>query len=196
MTNQPIGRWLLAARLAAAPSMATALVDDGISTESVATALAEDLRQLGIPEVTLSVASDARAVESAIAAPTCTILHSFGDFVPDDWLRLDRARTRLSRREFIVLLVLTISDQVLLAKHAPNLASWLATETHRVFDADEVSTDQRGARLEALRRRYKISDKEAIQLVRTRDPKWLDSDLAEWMTLLGEVEVLRRPSNE
>ncbi|MBI4953788.1 MAG: hypothetical protein HY908_17315 [Myxococcales bacterium] len=186
-------RWELAARLAAGPLLAAAVVADDASVGDVAIKLDADLRLLGARDVRLVSTSSARELEDAVAAEPATslVVHGFGAFAPNEWARLDRARTRLAHGDRAVLFVLHPAELKALLRFAPNLASWLATETHHVVNSDALTADEREARLMRLREKHGLCDEEAVRYVEQRTEQALDPDFGEWMVLLGRGDLLR-----
>src|SRR5262249_5888270 len=111
------------------------------------------------------------------------IVSGLDHFRPQDWRRVDHLRSRLAHDEAVILVVgyKTAENIVDLA---PTLASWMAgwawlLDTH----AEELSAEEKEARLEALRKWANLTDAEVIQQAEDgRLPR--APEFAEWLVLL------------
>jgi len=117
------------------------------------------------------------------------IVSGLDHFRPQDWQSVDHLRSRLARDEAVILVVgyKTAENIVNLA---PNLASWIAgsswfLDTH----AEELSAEEKEARLEALRKWANRTDAEVIQQAEHgRLPS--EPEFAEWLVLLDRGDLL------
>ncbi len=121
----------------------------------------------------------------------------FDRFDEAAWAKLDRDRTRLERsparstdlESAIVVLVLSEQAYGTLQACAPNLASWIGGSVFGLEPEGGLSTVDREARLEELRRWGSMTDDEMIRNARagTLRP---DPYFAEWLVLLGRGDLL------
>jgi len=192
MSSPVVDRWEFAARLAAMPALSTVVVPDDWEVDTASEELAQTLRRLCEAAVQEVEISSARDVERVIVdlSNDWLVLRGFSRLSYDEWAKLDRSRSRLMGRGRGIVFVLHVAEQYSLARGAPNLASWLATATHRITSSDALDDRVREARLIALRQSHGISDDDAVNLVVEGDARGLDPDLAEWMLLLGRANLL------
>ena len=76
--------------------------------------------------------------------------------------------------------------------YAPNFVSWLGARVYR-FDKDRefLTTDERQARLSALREGLGLSDSQVIELAQARKLP-LAPEYGEWLVLLNREDLIER----
>jgi len=117
------------------------------------------------------------------------IVSGLDHFRPQDWQSVDHLRSRLARDEAVILVVGAKTAENIV-NLAPNLASWIAgsswfLDTH----AEELSAEEKEARLEALRKWANLTDAEVIQ--QAEDGRLPSApEFAEWLVLLDRGDLL------
>jgi hypothetical protein len=129
-------------------------------------------------------------IEKFVATPAGILIVSGLDhFRPQDWQSIDHLRSRLARDEAVILVVGYKAAENIV-NLAPNLASWIAgsswlLDTH----AEELSTEEKEARLDALRKWANLTDVEVIQ--QAEDGRLPSApEFAEWLVLLDRGDLL------
>jgi hypothetical protein len=168
-----------------------ALVVPRDEVQQVADALKEEMLAIGdvAPEHLHARTAD-EIREFVPSHPAGVLLLSGQDtFGPPEWQKLDGFRSLLERDGASVFI---LGEEALgeLFRHAPNLSSWLGGSVWHLERQDHtLSAQEKHERLEALRRRYGMTDEEVI----TRAEQGTlpgDPPYAEWLVLLGRGDLL------
>ena len=107
----------------------------------------------------------------------------------DDWAHIDRMRSRLHRRQCVVL----VADETSIARlavHAPNLYSFVGGSMWRWHeDVPALDSNDKQRRLEMLRAWSGRSDEEVLSLAERGELPG-DPEYAEWLILLDHGRLL------
>lgn len=187
---------ILAVRVAAAAQAASwtgvlARSEDG--EKRVADTLADTLREVAGCEVhRLHVGGDGLDLVRTARATTDTplVVSGLDTLTPDDWRRLDLARSAL-RRNASVVLVASRQAFESLARHAPNLLSWMHAVYEWDDDTGQLTDDERSERVAALERWSGLSSAEVVARAE-RDELPADPEYREWLVLLDRGDLLAR----
>ncbi len=119
------------------------------------------------------------------------LLWRFESWNRDNWREFDYARSRLTRKRGGVLVLSSESVKALIT-YAPNFTSWLGSRVYR-FDKDRefLTTDERQARLAALREWSGLSDLKVIELAEAHKLP-LTPEYGEWLVLLNREDLIER----
>ncbi|WP_428263576.1 hypothetical protein [Haliangium sp.] len=164
---------------------------DAELASELADELAADIEAIGGAAVVSIEVGDADALIAALRRPgdDIRVFSGLDAFSPQDWARLDLARSRLARAGCVVL-VASAESVERLYRHAPNLASWIAAA---VWSFDEsgwgLSPEEREARLDALRTWSGLDDAEVVARAE-RGTLPGDPEYAEWLILLGRGDLV------
>jgi len=119
------------------------------------------------------------------------LLSGVQGFSQVEWKHLDMLRSRLMR-ERPVILVISPGALAEMARNCPNLTSWIGGSVWEIDTTTErLSPEEKEARLEALREWSGLADEEVIRRAEEGTlPK--EPEFAEWLVLLGRVELIER----
>ncbi len=185
-----------ASRVAADPGAAwwILLSPDSESTTPMASMVVEELAAEGCSAKLLQPTSESE-VERAMRADPQTTYVVVGDALADgEWPRLDRARARLEGNgDRRIVLVLSRARAEVAGRAAPNLWSYFGSSTHSLVEDQPLSALEHQERLMRLRTHYGLEDEEVVRRAET-GAGGASPDMAEWLTLIGRSDLLRRPA--
>jgi hypothetical protein len=119
------------------------------------------------------------------------VVSALDDWPPSEWARLDRVRSRLAREERTAIVVSAATFERIM-QEAPNFSSWLGASVAMYRPhAAELSEEERGRRLSALRTWSGLSDEEVLARAE-RGTLPAEPEFAEWLVLLDHGDLLER----
>lgn len=187
-----IGIGEMALRVLARPGAWFALLTSEPEVAHAAERLAEEITMLGGTEparVDATRGATALASASREAGAKSFITFGFEAFSDDEWRHLDMLRSQLVRDEPVVLVLSTRAFDRLM-RNAPNLASVLGGAVSTLDpSADQLTSEEKEQRLQALRAWSGLSDHAMIARVERGDLP-LEPEHAEWLVLLGRGDLL------
>jgi hypothetical protein len=189
--NDQTTLWEIAARVASGQRrIAVAVVPSATDVRGFSAELAAELAELSGAAVTEVAAESARAIEDTISSGVVAVIATDSLSV-GEWRALDRARSRL-RPTTNVVLVADIDAAKRMTVEAPGLASWFGGSIYLAgTELAESSNAVREERLAGLRKRYEMTDADAIRRAERGDAP-SDPEFSVWLVLLGRGDLVAR----
>ncbi len=120
------------------------------------------------------------------------LLRDFESWQREDWQKFDAFRSELDQKKRGGILILSLEATKIMLNYAPNFVSWLGSRIFSLKLGEELlTTEERQARLSALREWSRKSDSEVITLAEEHKLP-LDPEYGEWLVLLNREDLIER----
>jgi hypothetical protein len=171
----------------------TVLVADDLDLSDVIEELSETLSIFA--ECNIKVISAQNGVFNLVkeiihSSEELVLIGNFENWNCEDWHQFDAARSQLFKPHGGIL-VLSNNSTKLISNCAPNFCSWVGSRFYILKDSEFLTSQEREARLSALRDWSGHSDAEIITFAEAHQlPP--TPEYGEWLVLLGRGDLIER----
>lgn len=149
------------------------------------------MRDIGDEPIAQVSATSANEIIEQVPGSGICVISGPSDMAETEWAQLDRQRSMLLG-EGNPILVLSRDGMDRLARHAPNLQSWIGPSVWTIDTGiPEMSDAERDARLVELRSWSGMSDDDVIAKAE-KDELPGDPEYVEWLVLLDRGDLIAR----